>query len=522
MSAYIAFYAIDGTGLPVIPNDSSITPGRPVPYGVYTDSIGSYIASLPQGKYYVSCTYYYPWDCFTADCIGYGIYREFYDNAHTLADATPVAVLSGQTTADIDFGIPLWVPIPTVTVTGRVTDDQNNPLEKALVRIWELNTWFMAAVSNHDLHTGYTDENGYYKIEFALDHYGIENSFGPLPVNGFIVSAEKSGYQIEFYKEKTTPYLADRLFAFEDTVFSDIDFTLEPCLGSNSISGVITNESGQVLSDVFVIGSRINTGEIVFTFTDSFGRYTLGNLKEDYYYLLFALPRYIPEFYDNVYIWQDATAVLAAGLVTGIDASLTHIGREYNWGLMTGLVKDEYGSPLDGAIVTIKNEQGEVLNYDISGNGGGYEVQGLPTGRNQICVSKVNYTSTTTWFDFDAGDFEVLLMNFTLTWNPSEIPDNPAGEVPTRIELMANYPNPFNPETHIQFGLPAAQKVSLKVYDILGRQIVQILDANMSAGMHTVTWDGTDHAGRSVSSGIYFYALQGDGFRLVKKMILNR
>ncbi len=523
-SAYISFFTLDGGGLPIILSDSSIAPGRPIPFGVYTDSTGAYNVPLPPGKYYVSCRYDYMWDCFTGDCIGYPVYQEFYDDAHTLADATPVTVLAEQTTPDINFGIPLSPLEPMVTVTGRVTDDQNTPLEKALVRIWELNTWVIPAVSNYGLHTGHTDENGYYKIEFELDHYRVDNTFGPVPVNGFIVSAEKSGYQIEFYKEKTTPYLADILFAFDDTVFSDIDFTLEPRVGSNSISGVITNESGQVLSDVFVIGSRINTGEIVFTFTDAFGRYTLGNLKEDYYYLLFAAPRYIPEFYDNVYVWQEATVVLAAGLVTGIDASLTPICRHFNWGMLTGLIRDENGQPLNGAMVIIKNQAGEVLNYGLSDGNGSYQIQGLPEGSNQICVSKINYANTTTWFDFDAGDFDVLLMNFTLPLNPADIPgrDDPSAQIPTQIELMANYPNPFNPQTHIQFGLPTAQQVSLKVYDILGKQVVQLLDANMTAGIHTVTWNGTDHTGRSVSSGIYFYALQGDGFRLVKKMLLNR
>ncbi len=521
-SAYISFFTIDGGGLPIILSDSSNTPGSPRPFGVYTDSTGEYIASLPPGKYYISCEYDYMFDCSSAYCIGYPVYHEFYDDVHRLADATPVTVLAEQTTPEINFGIPFAPVVPMVTVTGRVTDDHNTPLEGALVRVWQIDVPVMIANSNCRIYTGYTDEDGYYKINFKLQEFIPDPTLTPFPVYGFMVSAEKSGYQTEFYQEKSEPYLADKLIAFGDTVFSKIDFTLEPRLGTNSISGVIQSAAGEALSDVFVIAARRSTGEIVFTFSDNFGRYTLGNLKEDYYYILFAARHYIPEFYDNVYFWEEVTPVLAAGAVSGIDASLTPLWRHFNWGMLTGIIRDENGQPLDGAMVMIKNQSGEVMNYGLSDGSGSYQIQGLPDGRNQICVSKVNYSGNTTWFDFDASDFEVLLLNFTLNWNPAEIPDDPAEGVPTRIELMANYPNPFNPQTHIQFGLPAAQQVSLEVYDILGRQVAQLLNANLAAGVHTVIWNGTDHTGRSVSSGIYFYALQGDGFRLVKKMLLNR
>jgi hypothetical protein len=521
-SAYISFYEITGTGLPVIPGDSSRSPDRLWPYGVYTDSTGTYSALLPQGQYYVSCKYDYMLDCFSADCIGYPVYHEFYDDVHRLADATPVSILSGQTTTEINFGIPFSPVVPMVTVTGHVTDDQHTPLERSLVRVWQIDVPVMIANSNCRIYTGYTDENGYYKINFRLQEFTPDATLSPFPVYGFMVSAEKSGYQTEFYKEKSEPYLADKLLAFGDTVFSNIDFTLEPRSGANSINGVILSEVGEALADVFVIGARRGTGEIVFTFSDNYGRYALGNLKEDYYYILFAARHYIPEFYDNVYFWEDATPVLATGLVTGIDASMTPLCQHFNWGMLTGIIRDENGQPLDGAMVLIKNQAGEVLNYGLSDGSGSYQIQGLPDGTNQICVSKVNYSANTTWFDFDVSDFEVLLMNFKLNWNPADIPEEQTAALPSRIELMANYPNPFNPATHIQFGLPAAQQVSLKVYDLTGRQVAQLLKANLAAGVHTVIWNGTDHTGRSVSSGIYFYALQGDGFRLVKKMLLNR
>ena len=503
----------DETGSPVVPAYISFFSENAVHHGVYTDGNGEYKANLPQGKYYVSCEYNYLWDRANY------FYQEFYDDAHTLADATPVEVLPEETTSDINFGIPSSLPVPTVTLTGRVTDDQNTPLEKALVRVWQIDVPVMAANSNSGTYTGYTDANGYYKIEFKL-----EQLFAPFPVNGFIVSAEKSGYQIEFFKEKSEPYLADILFAFSDTVFSNIDFTLELQPEGNSISGVITTEDGQPLSNVFIIGASISSGQIVFTFSDIFGRYKLNNLKEDYYYLLFAVPGYVPEFYDNVYVWEEAKPVLAKGMITGIDASLTPIYRHFSWGILTGVIKDENDKPLSGALVMVKNVDGEVLNYGITDNSGSYQINGVPDGLYQICISKVNYSTTTAWVEFNSNESDMLLMNFNLPLNPARIPDDeePLSQIPVQIELLSNYPNPFNPETTIRFGLPAAQDVRVTVYDLLGKDVKELVHGTMPAGMHQVSWNGTDNNGHQVASGLYFYALEARDLRLVKKMILNR
>ena len=518
--AYVSFYPVDSNGPAVIPADSTCIPGRPIYRGVYTDEQGEYKAYMPEGKYYVSCEYHYLWD--TAE----SFYQEFFDDAHSLADASPVNVVAQQITPDINFGIPESVPVPTVTVSGRVTDDQNNPLEKALVRVQQIYLPILAVTnrSNCDKHFGYTDENGYYKIEFKLDYYHILPSLGPFPINSFIVSAEKPGYQIEFYKEKSEPYMADVLFAFGDTVFSDINFTLAPQLNNNSISGVITSVDGQPLANAFVIGANVTSGDIAFSFTDSLGQYTLSNLKNDYYYLLFAAQGFIPEFYDNVYDWQDATPVLANGSITGIDASLTAMYRHFSWGILTGIIKSGNDQPLHGVLVLLKNKDGEVLNYDITDANGVYQIQGLPDGQQQICISKVNYASSTAWIDFNSSESSMLLMNFTLPLDASNVPDDNESKtiIPTQVELMANYPNPFNPETHIRFGLPVAQQVRVTIYDILGKKVVQLFDDYMSAGMHSVVWNGTDHTGRAVASGIYFYALEAKDIRLVKKMVLSR
>jgi hypothetical protein len=94
-----------------------------------------------------------------------------------------------------------------------------------------------------------------------------------------------------------------------------------------------------------------------------------------------------------------------------------------------------------------------------------------------------------------------------------------AGEIPADFSLAQNYPNPFNPSTEIRFDLPKASRVKLIVYDIMGRVIATLVDQSMAAGGHRVGWNGRNQAGNTVSSGVYFYHIQADGFSATKKMV---
>ncbi len=87
------------------------------------------------------------------------------------------------------------------------------------------------------------------------------------------------------------------------------------------------------------------------------------------------------------------------------------------------------------------------------------------------------------------------------------------------LELKQNYPNPFNGTTVISFNLPSAQKVSLKVYNMLGEEICVLANRTMSAGSHEIVWDGQDRNGRSVPSSIYYYQLLTGQEKLVKRMV---
>jgi hypothetical protein len=89
--------------------------------------------------------------------------------------------------------------------------------------------------------------------------------------------------------------------------------------------------------------------------------------------------------------------------------------------------------------------------------------------------------------------------------------------------LIGNHPNPFNPQTVIEYSIAAEIRVSLKVYNVRG-QLVRTLvsDEHHSAGVFRRVWDGRDSAGNAMSSGIYFYQLKGEGFVDTGKMVLMK
>jgi hypothetical protein len=96
-----------------------------------------------------------------------------------------------------------------------------------------------------------------------------------------------------------------------------------------------------------------------------------------------------------------------------------------------------------------------------------------------------------------------------------------ADPVTYRNSLSQNYPNPFNPTTTIEYTLKEQANVSLRVYNVAGQLIRTLVEETKTPGeVHTVTWDGRNDAGQSVSSGVYFYKLVAGGYVQTKKMVL--
>jgi hypothetical protein len=91
---------------------------------------------------------------------------------------------------------------------------------------------------------------------------------------------------------------------------------------------------------------------------------------------------------------------------------------------------------------------------------------------------------------------------------------------PTGFSLSHNYPNPFNSQTTIEFSLPRRVHVTLVIYNLLGAEVVRLLDRELAVGEYRIVWDGRDKYGQPVSSGVYMYYLSAGEFSQSMKMML--
>jgi glycosidase len=170
------------------------------------------------------------------------------------------------------------------------------------------------------------------------------------------------------------------------------------------------------------------------------------------------------------------------------------------------------------------------MNVTIIGN---FNV--LPIQMNPI------FQNTGTWYDYFSGDsLNISDPQALISLEPGEFHIYSTVKLPTpepgilsevnfpeknMIEeyyLGQNYPNPFNPSTEILFQIVALSHVTLKVFDILGREVKSLLNEEKGNGKYKVTWDGDNNFNEPVSSGIYFYRLATGSFSSTKKMMLIR
>jgi hypothetical protein len=112
--------------------------------------------------------------------------------------------------------------------------------------------------------------------------------------------------------------------------------------------------------------------------------------------------------------------------------------------------------------------------------------------------------------DRDGG---LKIFEYAVTTGAEEV----APEIPASYSLSQNYPNPFNPNTTIEFALPHAATVSLKVYNLLGEEIATLASGDHPAGTFNASWDAPGTA-----SGVYFYRLRAGDVVQTRKMILMK
>jgi hypothetical protein len=100
--------------------------------------------------------------------------------------------------------------------------------------------------------------------------------------------------------------------------------------------------------------------------------------------------------------------------------------------------------------------------------------------------------------------------------------ENEINTNPGAYFLSQAYPNPFNPATTVKYKISQEENVAIKVFDLLGKEIKQLLNATRNIGVYEITWDGTDRNGNKMPSGVYFINLRSDNFNKTIKTVLMK
>ncbi|MBE2217001.1 MAG: T9SS type A sorting domain-containing protein [Ignavibacteria bacterium] len=131
------------------------------------------------------------------------------------------------------------------------------------------------------------------------------------------------------------------------------------------------------------------------------------------------------------------------------------------------------------------------------------------------CNSPVSYSYTDSRLSTGTYKYRIKQIDFNGNYEYYSLPEDVTIKSPDKFSVSQNYPNPSNPSSKIDFQLPAESRVTIKIFDIAGREVATILNDFLSADFHSVLFNGTNFA-----SGVYFYTITAGDFIKTNKMIL--
>jgi photosystem II stability/assembly factor-like uncharacterized protein len=293
-----------------------------------------------------------------------------------------------------------------------------------------------------------------------------------------------------------------------------------------TVSGTVRyNDNNQTLNSGKVKAFKLNrnTGGIIFVdsaLVQPDGTYSLTNVPQDSVDIG-VFPNSTPPndwvitYYPSTINWQTASVIYPASNLGNIDISVFRLvsstANNSIGGKVMRLTTAVYAGIKD-AFVYVKNGN-TFVKTGITDSIGVYHLQSLPSGNLKVIINRLGYSGDSSIVNVTPTSI-IDSVNFYL--NRLYINVNPIGKtIPSEFKLYQNYPNPFNPVTTIRFNVKENMFVSLKVFDILGREVSSLINEKLNAGEYSVPFYGT-----YLPSGVYFYRLWAGDFSETKKMLL--
>lgn len=318
----------------------------------------------------------------------------------------------------------------------------------------------------------------------------------------------------------------DSLYSFvvfgpTETTIYDIQFT-EDASGDSPLKGKLVKFTGTVTSDSSTYTKSFHVQDFsnsshpaaawngIMIYSDKYPNLTIGNNVE--------VVGTVQEYYGLTEIGNVASITKLSGTTDVIAAEVSSADIPCD-----STISEKYEGVLVKipfiTVLSAKNANGDWTVTDDQG-----------------FVVQINGYKSSCNYDYEpvVGDqIEFITGNLTYSYNYYEIIvrdnndigtvvgiDNDRLDLPVSYRLDQNYPNPFNPTTTINYGIEKSGNVTLKVYNIIGQEIVTLVHKNQHAGNYTLTWNGLDRHNRIVPAGVYIYQIVAGDFVQSKKMIL--
>lgn len=298
-----------------------------------------------------------------------------------------------------------------------------------------------------------------------------------------------------------------------------------------SVSGIVRfNDNNQTVSNGYVKALKLNKENGMITTLDSAGiqsngSYILTNVPVDSIYIgvypnSTTTPDYIPGYYPGVINWQQAVKIYPVNNLFNIDIYVNRISNFSTSNAISGRVFKYADGGIKDAILYAKIGS-TFVQFGFSDYYGIYHLSSVPNGILKVIVHRIGFTSDS--ISVTVSNNTVDSINFYLNQMYVGIKKE-EGAIPQSYKLYQNYPNPFNPVTKIKFNVPTGSMIlnetqnlitTLKIYDLLGREIATLVNDKLNPGIYEVTFDG-----KNLSSGIYFYKLSSGEFADTKRMVL--
>jgi hypothetical protein len=215
---------------------------------------------------------------------------------------------------------------------------------------------------------------------------------------------------------------------------------------------------------------------------------------------------------------QTYTIEVTASNLADVRAYFVNLNYDHDALTFAGITKGDFIDAASHSFPVVQNETvglaNSVYGYTTFSGDGVLAVVKFRANKDNI------FTSDMLGFDTVSVVNSEFLKESIVAQDPTGIADSDA--VPASFNLTQNFPNPFNPTTTISFTIPESANTTLKIYDILGRQVKTLVDGGYSAGTYSVVWDATDMNGNLVSNGVYFYSVKAGKHSETKRMLFMK